>query len=75
MALLAARKDKILQLRAELDHDIDDSVLNSRLVAYASDQVNVTTSCTFTSNQLDEIKLMLVCYCIHRPIPQLRRQG
>lgn len=58
MALLAARKDKILQLRAELDQDVDDSVLNSRLVAYASDQVNVTTFCTITSYQLDEIKLM-----------------
>lgn len=41
VALLAARKDKILQLRAELDQDVDDSVLNSRLVAYASDQVRV----------------------------------
>ncbi|KAG8001271.1 Histidine decarboxylase [Nibea albiflora] len=38
VALLAARKDKILQLRAEVDQDVDDSVLNSRLVAYASDQ-------------------------------------
>lgn len=44
VALLGARKDKILQLRAELDQDVDDSVLNSRLVAYASDQVGVTTS-------------------------------
>ncbi|XP_071345125.1 histidine decarboxylase [Trachinotus anak] len=40
IALLAARKDKILQLRAELDQDVDDSVLNSRLVAYASDQAH-----------------------------------
>ncbi|KAM9367008.1 histidine decarboxylase [Symphorus nematophorus] len=40
VALLAARKDKILQLRAELDQDVDDSVLNSRLVAYASDQAH-----------------------------------
>ncbi|CAJ1049427.1 histidine decarboxylase [Xyrichtys novacula] len=40
VALLAARKDKILQLRAEIDHDVDDSVLNSRLVAYASDQAH-----------------------------------
>uniref|UniRef100_A0A665V6F6 Histidine decarboxylase n=1 Tax=Echeneis naucrates TaxID=173247 RepID=A0A665V6F6_ECHNA len=40
VALLAARKDKILQLRAELDQDVDDSVLNSRLVCYASDQAH-----------------------------------
>ncbi|XP_074523055.1 histidine decarboxylase [Halichoeres trimaculatus] len=40
VALLAARKDKILQLRAEIDQDVDDSVLNSRLVAYASDQAH-----------------------------------
>ncbi|KAG7218272.1 hypothetical protein INR49_010330 [Caranx melampygus] len=40
VALLAARKDKILQLRAELDQDVDDSVLNSSLVAYASDQAH-----------------------------------
>ncbi|RVE74306.1 hypothetical protein OJAV_G00020800 [Oryzias javanicus] len=40
VALLAARKDKILQLRAELDHDVDDSVLNSRLIAYSSDQAH-----------------------------------
>ncbi|TKS69619.1 Histidine decarboxylase [Collichthys lucidus] len=40
VALLAARKDKILQLRAEVDQDVDDSVLNSRLVAYASDQAH-----------------------------------
>uniref|UniRef100_A0A3Q3JBN0 Histidine decarboxylase n=1 Tax=Monopterus albus TaxID=43700 RepID=A0A3Q3JBN0_MONAL len=40
VALLAARKDKILQLRAELDQDMDDSVLNTRLVAYASDQAH-----------------------------------
>lgn len=39
VALLAARKDKVLQLQAELDQQLDDSVLNSRLVAYASDQV------------------------------------
>uniref|UniRef100_A0A3Q3XL36 Histidine decarboxylase n=1 Tax=Mola mola TaxID=94237 RepID=A0A3Q3XL36_MOLML len=41
-ALLAARKDKILQLQAELEQDVDDSVLNSRMVAYASDQINST---------------------------------
>ncbi|KAM9860877.1 histidine decarboxylase [Aulostomus maculatus] len=40
VALLAARKDKILQLRTELNQDVDDSVLNSRLVAYASDQAH-----------------------------------
>ncbi|XP_077450825.1 histidine decarboxylase [Stigmatopora argus] len=40
VALLAARKDKIQQLRADLDHDMDDSVLNSTLVAYASDQAH-----------------------------------
>uniref|UniRef100_A0A8D3CHK8 Histidine decarboxylase n=1 Tax=Scophthalmus maximus TaxID=52904 RepID=A0A8D3CHK8_SCOMX len=40
VALLAARKDKILQLRAELDQDVDDSALNTRLVAYASDQAH-----------------------------------
>uniref|UniRef100_A0A3Q1G0P5 Histidine decarboxylase n=1 Tax=Acanthochromis polyacanthus TaxID=80966 RepID=A0A3Q1G0P5_9TELE len=40
VALLAARKDKILQLRTELEQDVDDSVLNSRLVAYASDQAH-----------------------------------
>nr|XP_057944586.1 histidine decarboxylase isoform X1 [Doryrhamphus excisus] len=40
VALLAARKDKILHLRADLDQDMDDSVLNSTLVAYASDQAH-----------------------------------
>ncbi|CAB1419517.1 unnamed protein product [Pleuronectes platessa] len=40
VALLAARKDKLLQLRSELDQDVDDSVLNARLVAYASDQAH-----------------------------------
>ncbi|XP_053722191.1 histidine decarboxylase [Synchiropus splendidus] len=40
VALLAARKDKILQLRPEIDQDVDDSVLNSKLVAYASDQAH-----------------------------------
>nr|XP_043886483.1 histidine decarboxylase isoform X1 [Solea senegalensis] len=40
VALLAARKDKISQLRAELDQDVDDSILNARLVAYASDQAH-----------------------------------
>ncbi|XP_056134131.1 histidine decarboxylase [Lampris incognitus] len=40
VALLAARKDKILQLQAGLDQDIDVSVLNARLVVYASDQAH-----------------------------------
>ncbi|KAM8877264.1 histidine decarboxylase [Synchiropus picturatus] len=40
VALLAARKDKILQLRPEIDQDVEDSVLNSKLVAYASDQAH-----------------------------------
>ncbi|CAL8243264.1 unnamed protein product [Lota lota] len=40
VALLAARKDRLLQLQAELDQPVDDSVLNSRLVAYASDQAH-----------------------------------
>ncbi|KAK0144010.1 Histidine decarboxylase [Merluccius polli] len=31
VALLAARKDRLLQLQAELDQHVDDSVLNSRL--------------------------------------------
>lgn len=38
VSLLAARKTKILELK-ETEADTDDSVLNSRLVAYASDQV------------------------------------
>ncbi|XP_028999718.1 histidine decarboxylase isoform X2 [Betta splendens] len=40
VSLLAARKDKILQMRAELNQDVDDSVLNARLVAYSSDQAH-----------------------------------
>ncbi|XP_010778247.1 histidine decarboxylase [Notothenia coriiceps] len=40
VTLLAARKDKMLQLRPDLEKDVDDSVLNSRLVAYASDQAH-----------------------------------
>ncbi|KAJ8343595.1 hypothetical protein SKAU_G00309240 [Synaphobranchus kaupii] len=39
VALLAARKAQILQLRESGD-DADDSVLNSRLIAYASDQAH-----------------------------------
>jgi len=42
VALLAARKDVLLKLQAELDQPVDDSVLNSRLVAYASDQASTT---------------------------------
>lgn len=60
VALLAARKDKILQLRAELDQDVDDSVLNSRLVAYASDQVGVTTSCS-TASWKSKLRVDLKC--------------
>ncbi|KAJ3593100.1 hypothetical protein NHX12_005437 [Muraenolepis orangiensis] len=41
VALLAARKDRILKLQAELDQQVDDSVLNARLVAYASDQFSL----------------------------------
>lgn len=41
MALLAARKDKILQMKNEPSHaDTDESVLNSKLIAYASDQAH-----------------------------------
>ena len=56
VALLAARRDRLLQLQAEVDQPVDDSVLNSRLVAYASDQVStdsfsyvhIFTVCTTT---------------------------
>lgn len=40
VALLAARKNKILQLQAEQEEEQDDSVLNSRLVVYTSDQAS-----------------------------------
>ncbi|XP_046898037.1 histidine decarboxylase [Hypomesus transpacificus] len=41
VALLAARKDRILQLKNTAEgKELDDSVLNSRLVAYASDQAH-----------------------------------
>lgn len=67
MALLAARKDKILQLRADLDHDMDDSVLNSTLVAYASDQVS-----TWIVNSLVSIKIrdsdVLLCSQAHSSV-------
>ncbi|KAG9341353.1 hypothetical protein JZ751_019459 [Albula glossodonta] len=39
VALLAARKAKIIELRESAD-DMDDSVLNSKLIAYASDQAH-----------------------------------
>lgn len=41
VALMAARKNKILQLQAEEKED--ESVLNSRLVAYTSDQASFYT--------------------------------
>uniref|UniRef100_A0A4W5MJA6 Histidine decarboxylase n=1 Tax=Hucho hucho TaxID=62062 RepID=A0A4W5MJA6_9TELE len=42
VALLAARKARIQQLKRTVpaDRDLDDSVVNSRLVAYASDQAH-----------------------------------
>ncbi|ROL42177.1 Histidine decarboxylase [Anabarilius grahami] len=41
VALLVARKDRILQMKSEFTHaDTDESVLNSRLIAYASDQAH-----------------------------------
>ncbi|XP_071015216.1 histidine decarboxylase-like [Oncorhynchus clarkii lewisi] len=42
VALLAARKHRIQQLKRTdpADRDLDDSVVNSRLVAYASDQAH-----------------------------------
>ncbi|XP_051580796.1 histidine decarboxylase-like [Myxocyprinus asiaticus] len=41
VALLAARKDRILQMKSEFTHaDTDESVLNSRLIVYASDQAH-----------------------------------
>ncbi|KAM4677848.1 histidine decarboxylase [Discoglossus pictus] len=39
IALLAARKNKILEMKV-LEPDADDSHLNSRLIAYASDQAH-----------------------------------
>ncbi|XP_031424503.1 histidine decarboxylase [Clupea harengus] len=39
VSLLASRKDKILQLKKS-EGDSDDSVINSRLIAYASDQAH-----------------------------------
>ncbi|XP_039345994.1 histidine decarboxylase isoform X3 [Mauremys reevesii] len=45
IALLAARKNKILEMKV-LEPDTDESTLNSRLVAYASDQVCATLGTT-----------------------------
>uniref|UniRef100_A0AAY4DUY6 Histidine decarboxylase n=1 Tax=Denticeps clupeoides TaxID=299321 RepID=A0AAY4DUY6_9TELE len=45
VSLLAARNDKILHLK-ELEADVDDSVINSRLIAYASDQLCATLGTT-----------------------------
>ncbi|XP_063169947.1 histidine decarboxylase [Candoia aspera] len=39
IALLAARKNKILEMKTS-EPNIDDSILNSRLIAYASDQAH-----------------------------------
>lgn len=39
IALLAARKDKILEMKAS-EPGADESSLNARLIAYASDQVS-----------------------------------
>ena len=39
IALLAARKNKILEMKAS-EPEADESFLNARLVAYASDQVS-----------------------------------
>lgn len=65
VALLAARKDMILQLRAELEQDIDDSVLNSRLVAYASDQVCfILSMLDVPLNSLFLLILYLCLYCV-----------
>ncbi|OWK62109.1 Histidine decarboxylase [Lonchura striata] len=45
VALLAARKNKILEMKVS-EPDTDESSLNSRLVAYASDQVCATLGTT-----------------------------
>ena len=42
IALLAARKNKILEIKAS-EPGADESSLNARLVAYASDQVSCPT--------------------------------
>uniref|UniRef100_A0A8C3BFB1 Histidine decarboxylase n=1 Tax=Cairina moschata TaxID=8855 RepID=A0A8C3BFB1_CAIMO len=45
VALLAARKNKILEMKLS-EPDADESLLNSRLIAYASDQVCATLGTT-----------------------------
>ncbi|KAL7980074.1 hypothetical protein Chor_001342 [Crotalus horridus] len=45
VALLAARKNKILEMKTS-EPNVDDSILNSRLIAYASDQVCATLGTT-----------------------------
>ncbi|RMB94360.1 hypothetical protein DUI87_29170 [Hirundo rustica rustica] len=45
VALLAARKNKILEMKVS-EPDTDESSLNSRLIAYASDQVCATLGTT-----------------------------
>uniref|UniRef100_A0A803VQ93 Histidine decarboxylase n=1 Tax=Ficedula albicollis TaxID=59894 RepID=A0A803VQ93_FICAL len=45
VALLAARKNKILEMKVS-EPDADESSLNSRLIAYASDQVCATLGTT-----------------------------
>lgn len=42
VALLAARKNKILEMKLS-EPDADESLLNSHLIAYASDQVGYKT--------------------------------
>lgn len=42
IALLAARKNKILEMKTS-EPDADESFLNARLIAYASDQVSYQT--------------------------------
>lgn len=58
VALLAARNEKILQLKAELQEDVEDSVLNAKLVAYCSDQVRfitITSKCSLIFVKLNSI--------------------
>lgn len=61
VALLAARNEKIRQLKAELQEDIEDSVLNAKLVAYCSDQVRVitvTSNCSLIFVKLYQIFIL-----------------
>lgn len=58
VALLAARNGKIRQLKAELQEDVEDSVLNAKLVAYCSDQVRIitiTSNCSLIFVKLNQI--------------------